>query len=91
MRIENNISRLQISSDYNKQEMFNLKKDPNETTNLLSSGLRVKQVAALRERLVDLFKTQMVEADYPAGPILSESDPQLYGNVLSPGWCQPKI
>ena len=70
--------------------MYNLKRDPYETNNLLESAPRYKQATMFRERLMKLFRTEMVEADYPHGPSPPEADPKLFGNILSSGWCQPK-
>lgn len=76
--------------DYNKQELYNLKKDPSEEINLLTISKRRGFVAPIRAKLMDLFRTQMAEADYPL--LRSKvADPALFGGVLSSGWCEKKV
>jgi len=76
--------------NYSNQQLFNLKKDPNEENNLLANGTRRVLVAPMRAHLMDLFKTQMAEADYPLQNNPT-ADPALYGGVLSSGWCEKKV
>ena len=38
---------------------------------------------------MDLFRTEMVVADYPGRSM--ESNPVNFNNFLSPGWCKEKI
>ena len=42
-----------------------------------------------REKLMKLFRKEMVDADYPRGS-KPESDPKHFNNILSHGWCQSK-
>ena len=47
-------------------------------------------VAPMRARLMDLFKTEMAEADYHNQRNVA-ADPSLYGGILSSGWCEKKV
>ncbi|XP_071094083.1 arylsulfatase B-like isoform X1 [Haliotis cracherodii] len=72
-----------ISDWANKYQLFNLKDDPTEHNDLSSSHPDiVKQLAA---RLA-WYEKQAVPANFPALPD-PKSNPELYGNVWSPGWC----
>ncbi|XP_067685533.1 arylsulfatase B-like isoform X2 [Haliotis asinina] len=82
----------QVTSDLNltnikdwatKYQLFNLKDDPTEHNDLSTSHPDiVKQLAA---RLA-WYEKQAVPPNYPLLPD-PKSNPQLYGNVWSPGWC----
>ncbi|XP_067685669.1 arylsulfatase B-like isoform X2 [Haliotis asinina] len=82
----------QVTSDLNltnikdwatKYQLFNLKDDPTEHNDLSTSHPDiVKQLAA---RLA-WYEKQAVPPNYPLLPD-PESNPELYGNVWSPGWC----
>ena len=51
---------------------------------------RRELVARLRERLMALYRGRWVAADYPLGRT-PEADPALRGNILTDGWCPPKL
>ena len=40
---------------------------------------------------MEMFKHEMVAADYPTGPLPDHRNPANFGNVLSSGWCQKKV
>jgi len=67
-------------------QLYNLKTDPGETTNLLESSARRAVVAPLRARLMELFR-EMVEGDYPDRRVVAASDPARHGGHLATGWC----
>ena len=72
-------------------ELFNLKRDPRETNNLLSQNPKRKVVAPMRARLMEHFR-RMVPADYPDPRwVVGPNDPANFGGVLSPGWCEQRI
>jgi len=54
-----------LEEERSNQELYNLKKDPSEKYNILSNGTRRVLVGPMRQRLIDLFKTEMAEADWP--------------------------
>ena len=55
----------------------------------LRNNSRRPFTAALRAKLMDLFRNEMVDADYPVR-YNAEANPALFGGVLSPGWCKRK-
>ena len=72
-------------------ELYNLKKDPEERKNLLLESPRRKLVAPMKSRLMEHFR-QMAPADYPDPRwVVGPNDPALFGGVLSPGWCEPRV
>jgi len=78
------------TEDYNRQELYNIKLDPSEENDLLNNSTRRKLVASFRERLINLFRTDMVAADYPLLRT-DASNPNLFQRILSPGWCEKKV
>ena len=56
----------------------------------LSNGTRRVLVGPMRQRLIDLFKTEMAEADWPTKRT-GAGNPADFGGILSTGWCDKKI
>ena len=75
----------QIYEDRENVELYNLKKDPYEENNLSQKAYGL--VEKLKERLMELYRTKMVLADYPRHNKIPKSNPALYNNFLSSGWC----
>ncbi|XP_046355962.1 arylsulfatase B-like [Haliotis rufescens] len=67
----------------NQYQLFNLKDDPNERNDLSNS--RPDMVKKLAARLA-WYEKQAVPPNFPETPN-DLSNPALYGNVWSPGWC----
>ncbi|XP_071094086.1 arylsulfatase B-like [Haliotis cracherodii] len=67
----------------NKYQLFNLKDDPNERNDLSNS--QPDMVKKLAARLA-WYEKQAVPPNFPETPD-PKSNPALYGNVWSPGWC----
>ncbi|XP_067664276.1 arylsulfatase I-like [Haliotis asinina] len=66
-----------------KYQLFNLKDDPNERHDLSTS--QPDMVKKLATRLA-WYEKQAVSPNFPELPD-PKSNPQLYDNVWSPGWC----
>jgi len=93
-----------LEDENNQQQLYNLKRDPmerfNEVKNMvlnakdlfeqqLRNSSRRPFTAALRDKLMNLFRNEMVDADYPVR-YNAEANPALFGGALSPGWCKRK-
>ena len=64
------------------RELYDLGSDPGESSNLAET--MPKKVEYMESRLQKLRETVVPAVDKPADP---KSDPALWNNVWSPGWC----
>ena len=64
--------------------LFNLKDDPNETTDLAAD--MPDKVAELEERLA-FWAAQEVSPDFDSENEIPEGNAANFGGIWSPGWC----